>query len=163
RGVKVEILDEDELRQLAPSLSPIFKRAVFLPEQGQCRNPGRLVATLAEQVVRGGGRLVKARVHGFEFSDRGPSALVTDSGRLPVERVVVAAGAWSKSLARQLGSRVPLESERGYHAVALGADVGLRMQTLWAERKFVATPMEMGLRFAGTVEFAGLSAAPDMR
>ena len=37
------------------------------------------------------------------------------------------------------------------------------MQTLWAERKFVATPMEMGLRFAGTVELAGLAAPPDMR
>lgn len=163
QGVKVEILGEDELRQLVPSLNRIFKRAVFLPEQGQCKNPGRLVASLAEQVVRNGGRLVRAKVQGFEFSAAGPSALRTDAGRLPVERVVLAAGAWSKSLARQLGSRVPLESERGYHAVALGADVGLRMQTLWAERKFVATPMEMGLRFAGTVEFAGLSAPPNMR
>jgi D-amino-acid dehydrogenase len=62
-----------------------------------------------------------------------------------------------------LESRIPLESERGYHAMALGVDIGLRMQTIWAERKFVATPMDMGLRFAGTVEFAGLSAPPDMR
>jgi D-amino-acid dehydrogenase len=29
-----------------------------------------------------------------------------------------------------------------------------------AERKFVATPMETGLRFAGTVELAGLDAPP---
>ena len=72
RGVKIEILNEDELRQLAPSLSPIFKRGVFLPEQGQCKNPGRLVASLAEQVVRGDGRLIKARVRGFEFSSTGP-------------------------------------------------------------------------------------------
>jgi len=32
-----------------------------------------------------------------------------------------------------------------------------------AERKFVATPMEEGLRFAGTVEFAGLEAPPNWR
>ena len=38
-----------------------------------------------------------------------------------------------------------------------------RMQTIWVERKFVATPMEMGLRFAGTVEFAGLKALPNTR
>src|SRR3546814_15067460 len=30
------------------------------------------------------------------------------------------------------------------------------------EGKFVATSMEMGLRLAGTVEFAGLAAAPNM-
>ena len=47
--------------------------------------------------------------------------------------------------------------------MAEGADAGLRIQTIWAERKFVATPMEMGLRFAGTVEFAGLKSPPDMR
>jgi D-amino-acid dehydrogenase len=76
---------------------------------------------------------------------------------------VVAAGAWSGTLARQLGSPVPLESERGYHVVVRGAETGTRVQTIWAERKFVATPMEMGLRFAGTVEFAGLKAPPDMR
>jgi len=113
--------------------------------------------------ARRGGRFTKARVQGFDLGPDGPRALLTDAGRLPVERIVVAAGAWSKPPTRDLGSRIPLESERGYHAMALGVDIGLRMQTIWAERKFVATPMEMGLRFAGTVEFAGLSAPPDMR
>jgi D-amino-acid dehydrogenase len=162
-GVKIEILDADALRELAPSVAPFFKRAVFLPEQGQCRNPGRLVAKLAEHVVRSGGRLTRQRVRGFDFGSDGPKAVLTDAGSLPVERVVVAAGAWSGSLARQLGSPVPLETERGYHVVVRGAATETRVQTIWAERKFVATPMEMGLRFAGTVEFAGLKAPPNMR
>ena len=61
----------------------------------------------------------------------------------------------------------PVVSEAAAAAMAtgvrrvLGADVGLKMQTVWAERKFVATPMEMGLRFAGTVELAGLEAPPN--
>jgi D-amino-acid dehydrogenase len=163
RGVKVEILDAGSLRQLAPSVAPFFKSAVFLPEQGQCKNPGRLVAKLAEHVVRSGGRLIRRRVRGFECGPNGPRALLTDGESLPVEHVVVAAGAWSGTLAGQLGSPVPLESERGYHVVVRGVEVGTRVQTIWAERKFVATPMEMGLRFAGTVEFAGLQALPDMR
>lgn len=162
-GVKVEILNEDELRQLAPALSRDFKRAVFLPEQGQCRNPGKLTAVLAEHVVRQGGKLTRARVTGFEMGPTGPSALLTDQGRITADHIVIAAGAWSGALARMLGSRVPLESERGYHAMALGADAGHAMQTMWVDRKFVATPMEMGMRFAGTVEFAGLEAPPDMR
>ncbi len=163
RGVKVEILGQDELRQLEPSLSPSFTAAVFLPEQGQCRNPGRLVETLARYAINNGARFTKAKVTGFQLGSEGPSAVVTDNGAVPVEAVVLAAGAWSAALARQLGSRVPLESERGYHAVAEGADTGLRRQTVWADRKFVATPMEMGLRFAGTVELAGLDFPPNMR
>ncbi len=163
-GVRVEILDEDGLRQLAPALSRQFKRAVYLPEQGQCRNPGRLVEGLAAHVVGNGGSIRRARVQDFELGSGGVTALLTDAGRIEVERVVVAAGAWSGPLARKLGNPVPLESERGYHAMVLGADaeIGLRMQTIWAERKFVATPMEMGLRFAGTVELAGLAAPADM-
>jgi D-amino-acid dehydrogenase len=162
-GVKVEILDADELRQLAPALSRDFKRAVYLPEQGQCRDPGRLVEQLAAHAMRNGATLTRARVRDFELGPEGPAALLTDIGRIPCERVVIAAGAWSGALARKLGSLVPLETERGYHAVAMGAHVGHRMSTIWAERKFAATPMDMGMRFAGTVELAGLKAPPDMR
>jgi D-amino-acid dehydrogenase len=43
-----------------------------------------------------------------------------------------------------------------------GQDAGLRIQTIWSDRKFVASPMEEGMRFAGTVELAGLSAPPNM-
>ena len=100
---------------------------------------------------------------GFEFSDSAVSALLTDQGRRPVERVVVAAGAWSGELAARLGCRVPLETERGYHVMVDGQDAGLRIQTIWSDRKFVASPMEEGMRFAGTVELAGLSAPPAMQ
>jgi len=162
-GVQVEILDEAALHDLEPALAPIFRSGVFLPEQGQCANPGRLVANLARAVERNGGTIRRSRVHGVVMQGGRPSALATDAGTHAVETLVVAAGAWSGPIARQLGSKVPLETERGYHAVVAGADTGLRVQTIWAERKFVAAPMEEGIRFAGTVELAGLGAAPDMR
>ena len=38
-----------------------------------------------------------------------------------------------------------------------------RIPTADADGKFVATPMALGLRFAGTVELAGLAAPPDWR
>jgi D-amino-acid dehydrogenase len=38
-----------------------------------------------------------------------------------------------------------------------------RLPVMDAEAKFAATPMEEGLRFAGTVELAGLAAPPDWR
>ena len=162
-GVAIELLDQDELRQLEPSLAPIFKSAVFLPEQGQCKNPGRLVAALADAVLRNGGTWRRASVREVRFAGGRPVALATDAGEIPVQTLVIAAGAWSGKLARQLGSPVPLETERGYHAMVMGAHTGLRIQTMWANRKFVAAPMEDGIRFAGTVEFAGLEAPPDMR
>ncbi len=162
-GVKVDILDADEIRQLEPALAPIFKSAVYLPEQGQCPNPGRLVAKLAEHAARLGARFTRARVIGFDMAANGPSALrLEGGGRMPVETVVLCAGAWSGDLARKLGDRIPLETERGYHVMVKGADTGLRIQTISADRKFVASPMEDGLRIAGNVEFAGLKAPANM-
>lgn len=163
RGVKVEILNRDELRQLEPSLAPIFNTGVYLPEQGQCSNPGKLVEMIAVHIASKGGVFTRSRVRGFEFSGSNVAALLTDHGRRPVERVVVAAGAWSGQLAAQLGSKVPIETERGYHVMVDGQDAGLRIQTIWSDRKFVASPMEEGMRFAGTVELAGLSAPPAMQ
>jgi D-amino-acid dehydrogenase len=162
-GVQVEILNQGALRDLEPALAPIFRSAVFLPEQGQCANPGRLVANLARAVERNGGTISGTRVRDVVMLGGKPAALVTDRGTQPIERLVVAAGAWSAPLARRLGCKVPLETERGYHAMVAGAETGLRTQTIWSERKFVAAPMEEGIRFAGTVELAGLAAPPDMR
>ncbi len=162
-GVKVEILDADEIRQLEPSLAPIFKSAVYLPEQGQCPNPGRLVARLAENAARNGARFIRARVTGFDLDGGLLRAVVLEGGeRRPVEQAVLSAGAWSARLAAQLGDRIPFESERGYHVMVRDADTGLRIQTISADRKFVASPMEEGLRIAGNVEFSGLETPPNM-
>lgn len=162
-GVRVEVLNADEIRQLEPALAPIFKSAVYLPEQGQCPNPGRLVASLAELATRNGARFIRGRVARFEQGPSGPTALMMEDGsRLPVETVVLAAGAWSARLAADLGDRIPFETERGYHVMVKGADTGLRIQTISNDRKFVASPMEEGLRIAGNVEFSGLEAPPNM-
>jgi len=60
-----------------------------------------------------------------------------------------------------LGDRIPLETERGYHIMIRDSEVTSRIPVADAEGKFVATPMELGLRLAGTVELAGLNAPPN--
>ena len=82
---------------------------------------------------------------------------------LPADAAIVCAGAWSKPLAASLGDRIPLETERGYHLMIRDPEVMPRIPTADADGKFVATPMDTGLRFAGTVELAGLAAPPDWR
>jgi D-amino-acid dehydrogenase len=93
----------------------------------------------------------------------GSHRLITDDGPVPVETLVVAAGAWSHELASKLGHKVPLETQRGYHALLADLNTGPHRNVQWSEHKFIATPMETGLRFAGTVEIAGLDAPPDYR
>jgi D-amino-acid dehydrogenase len=162
-GVRVDILGQNEIRQLEPSLSRAFVKAHFIEEHGHCKNPGGLVKGLAVYFVRNGGELLKANVIGFETVDGGVQTVLTSSGRRRVDRIVLAAGIWSRSLARQLGYRVPLETQRGYHVTLPDPKVTPRRMIISIDDKVAITPMEMGLRIAGTVELAGLEAPPNYR
>jgi D-amino-acid dehydrogenase len=83
--------------------------------------------------------------------------------RIECDGVVVAAGAWSAPLARALGLRVPLESQRGYHVTVQSSNLALRHTVMAPEYNLMVNPMAMGLRLAGSVEFAGLAPPPNYR
>ncbi|MGO8918230.1 MAG: NAD(P)/FAD-dependent oxidoreductase [Stellaceae bacterium] len=162
-GVVWEELDADELRQLEPSLAPDYRRGILVRENAHTSNPHRLILKLIEALVRNGGRVERARVTGFAVDGGRLRAVCTEQGDFAADKAVVAAGAFSAPLAAALGDRVPLETERGYHLMIREPEVAPRIPTADADGKFVATAMEEGLRFAGTVELAGLSAPPDWR
>jgi D-amino-acid dehydrogenase len=162
-GVEVDEFDADELRQLEPTLSRDYVRGLLVRENGHTSNPLGLVTRLFEHFRGQGGEIVHARALGFRLDGRRLTAIATDRDDLAADTAVVCAGAYSKPLATALGDRVPLETERGYHLMIRDPEVMPRIPTADADGKFVATPMDTGLRFAGTVELAGLAAPPDWR
>ena len=161
RGVRFEILRDGEIRQLVPALAEAIKAGVFYPDVGHTVDPKRLVKALAEDLARGGASLQRARALGFDIGNDGVRAVITDGGAVAADLVVVAAGAWSKPLAAALGSKVPLDTERGYHVTLPEPGIDPRLPVVSSELRFCVTPMAMGLRLGGTVEFAGLDAPPD--
>jgi D-amino-acid dehydrogenase len=159
-GITWDEFSQDELRQLDPTLSRDYVKGVVVRENGHTTNPHRLVGRLAQAFQRDGGRIERRRAIGFELADGRLTAIRCTDGPLPADAAVVAAGIWSKALAAELGDRVPLETERGYHLMIRDPEAVPRIPTADADGKFVATPMELGLRLAGTVELAGLDAPP---
>jgi D-amino-acid dehydrogenase len=162
-GVEFDTLDEDELRQLEPLVAREYRCAVLVRENGHTSNPLGLVEALLAEFRRRGGEVIETRATGFRLDGSRLVAIASDRGELRADAAVVCAGAYSKPLAASLGDRVPLETERGYHLMIRDPEVMPRLPVADAEGKFVATPMDTGLRFAGTVELAGLAAPPDWR
>lgn len=162
-GVKYEALDSAALRDLEPALSHDFKWAHGLLNGGTTTNPGRLTKVLAEAFVKRGGTLVEDEVRGLERRADGGFTIATSAGTLEADRIVLAAGAFSHKIAAMLGEKIPLGTERGYHAILADPGVQVRHHVGWKSRAFYASPMETGLRLAGTVELAGLDAAPDFK
>ena len=161
RGVNFEVLPAEELKQLEPSLAPIFCRGVFYPDVAYTVNNFRFVQELAAAFVRLGGEIRRRTVVGFEESERMVRSVLTEEGPITCSGAVIAAGAWSRPLAAMLGSRPPLDTERGYHLTLPHAATDLRLPVYSTERGFVCTPLENGLRVAGTVELGGLAAEPN--
>lgn len=154
-GVEAQSLGSDELRQLVPELSRSVTRAVLLPKNGHTLNPRRLVGTLARLFVEAGGTVRAERVLKL-IPENSAWRIVTSGANHRAEKVVVCAGAWSRQLLGPLGLNLPLETERGYHVMMRDASVVPRLPILSRGRGFSITPMEEGLRLAGTVEIGGL-------
>ncbi|HXV22948.1 MAG TPA: FAD-binding oxidoreductase [Alphaproteobacteria bacterium] len=160
-GVSLELLQAEEIRQAEPSLTSIYRHAVLYPENAHMLDPYRLALSLAEAVKRAGGRIERRALLGFEHRDGGPVTGRTAEGEIPFDAVVIAAGAWSRPLARALGCDVPLDTERGYHMTLPNPGVHLRRPIYSGDHSFAVTPLEIGLRLAGTVELGGLIAPPN--
>jgi D-amino-acid dehydrogenase len=156
-GVTMDLLDGNEARQVQPALSPKVVRAYRIPNFSHTVDPLKLVQALAGLFERRGGTLLRERARGFDIGPDGVRAIRTEGGDVPVERVVIAAGVWSRQFAAMLGTRVPLEAERGYHVMYNGTDVKMNGGLISVDRHIAVTPMLDGIRAGGTAEFA----APD--
>jgi glycine/D-amino acid oxidase-like deaminating enzyme len=163
RQVRQQQLDAGELHELVPGLSTEYRHGILLPDHGFVADPHRLTRSLTEAFVRDGGVVMRAAVKRIEPLAGGVFRLHTDGEPINADKIVLAAGAWSARLLAPLGVSVPLETQRGYHAMVANANLTPALPVVSADAKVYATPMEHGLRFAGTVEFAGLDAAPDYR
>ncbi|TWT15817.1 FAD-binding oxidoreductase [Reyranella sp. CPCC 100927] len=162
RGVAMDILDGNEARQIEPALTPAIVRAIHVPRLAHTVDPLRLTQALARCFERNGGRILRAAVRGFEMSSDGPRRILTDGASVDADRIVLAAGVWSRPLAAQLGTRVPLEAERGYHTMFAHPQARLRVALMSADRYIAVTPMADGVRATGMAEFAAPDAPPDM-
>ncbi len=163
-GYQCKRLSPGEIHELEPDIAPAFACGVFRGGWYQARNPQKVVAAIAAMVAKGGGTILEDDVLELIIAGNKVRALrLAGRGELAVDGVVVAAGAWSHLLARQLGIKVLLESERGYHLTI--PDPGISLSRAITRENFPAAlaPMDVGLRVAGTDEFAGLDAPPDWR
>jgi D-amino-acid dehydrogenase len=162
RGAQVRELSAAELHEIEPALAPGHTHGVLSPDHGYAANPYRLVQALAAQFVADGGTIEKDAARALKRD--GPLVVVQGERRaFTADKVVVAMGVRSNELLDPLDLHMPLESQRGYHVTLTDPGFVPRIPVSSSEGKYYATPMEGGLRVAGTVEFAGLEAPPDYR
>ncbi|MBA2779068.1 NAD(P)/FAD-dependent oxidoreductase [Billgrantia kenyensis] len=150
-GVLQEHLDAKALAGLEPALEGLAQGGILFPDACHVSDPLTLAQQLSERLQRRGVRLVRTKALDLE-SHGGRVHIDTAQGAWLAERVVIAAGTWSRPLALAAGDRIPLISERGYHLEFPTAKELVSRPCSPGEYAFYLTPMQGRLRIAGTVE-----------
>jgi D-amino-acid dehydrogenase len=160
-GVAFRHLASDEIAAYQPGLSPAFTHATFVPGWKTVADPKLLGKAIWAYAEKKGARFVQGRVERVGTETGRPVARLADGRTLAADRLVIAAGAWSHLLARQLGDAIPLETERGYNTTLPAGAFDLKRQLVFSGHGFVITPLSTGLRVGGAVELGGLDRAPN--
>ncbi|MGI0119929.1 NAD(P)/FAD-dependent oxidoreductase [Zooshikella sp. RANM57] len=168
QGVQYELMSGACVLKSEPALNTNIKAGIFFPDTWHTVNPWQFATQLFNYFRREGGLFKQAEVlelrRKHNGKHQGIKVKTTTGKSWWVPRLVLATGAWSKPWVYQLtGKKIPLDTERGYHLNLQGYQNIITMPVTSGERKFIMTPMNEGLRLAGTVEFAGLSLPPNMR
>ena len=157
-GFDIELIEGDELREREPAVRKAVLGAAHFRES-RILNPRSFLTALADRaaahgaVIRTNARVIGLHVENGAFR----SARLVAGTHIEGDVLVLAAGIWSGGLARSLGINLPMQAGKGYHVMLSKPTPCLTTGCVLAESHVAATPMDGGLRLAGTVEFSGIN------
>jgi len=155
-GVGADVLDAEGVRRIEPNVLPSVIGGVYFPPDAHLI-PHEFVQQLARRVQERGGVIQPhTEVTGFHTQGRRVTGVLTSNGTLTPREVVLASGAWSPAVARDLRLKLPIQPAKGYSLTVKATPDSPSVPLHLSELKVVVTPMGDKIRFAGTLELAGL-------
>ncbi len=113
---EAQFLDADRVREAEPQLSALALGGLLLGDGWRVHAPTLTAAQAAAAAAAGAEIRTAVEVRRLETAKDG-CAVVTDTGTLHAEQVLLAAGAWTRRLAGWLGHDLAVRPVRGWLAV----------------------------------------------
>ncbi|MET1411163.1 FAD-binding oxidoreductase [Roseibium sp. HPY-6] len=151
-GVSYNELTSEETSALEPGLKPVHVKAVHWSESCSVSNPGAVVDAFWRGYIQEGGRSFRGDARKLQ-RQRGGWRIECERGSINARNAVVALGAWSMDLLKNLGEDFPLVAKRGYHMhfqPEPGATLSRPVVDL--DHGFALTPTDNGIRLTTGVE-----------
>jgi len=154
-GLPPERLDGDQLQAMEPTLNAGLAGAWYFPDDVHVR-PDRLLASWRRQLEQQGVEIhEECELKRLVCEQGRVVAAVTEDAEFDVDGVVVATGALTPLLARQLGCRLPIQPGKGYSITMPRPEPCPSIPLLFVQHKVAATPMMTGYRLGSMMEFNG--------
>ena len=162
-GMPAEVLDVRQAAALDPAVKMDIAGAVYFPKDCHL-SPARLMENLSRELARGStSRMHDTDVTGWRLEGQRIAAVKTTRGDFEADEFVLCGGSWSSELVRELRLRLPLQAGRGYSLTLERPRQLPRIPAIFTEARVAVTPMGSSLRFGGTMEIAGTTAAINPR
>ncbi len=153
-GIDCREMSGKEVRHMVPELAKSIRHGAYYANGMHTTNPYTLTKRLFEAFLKDGGKFLKERVLFLEHKATYIKRVRTNGALYAVGKVVVTTGYQSGRILTPLNYRVPIIAERGYHIEVTHKPLKFDMPIGVYERGFYITPMDSGLRLAGTTEFS---------
>jgi D-amino-acid dehydrogenase len=152
-------LDANALRELEPSVAPLFARALLLEESAWAIDPHLVLMAYFQHFMAQGGVFQRIEIRSLT-RHQGKAAFTDADDRLHTpDHLVVATGPWSGRLLASIGLRLPMVSERGYaHWLALREGSVLRRPVYDTAGGVVASPRPGGIQISTGTELTSVDA-----
>ena len=162
-GLTIERYDGASLNQLEPALKSDLAGGFLYPDDAHLR-PDKLMSSWRSILLEKGVTIREHCVVERLIKDQHRTiAVSTTAGDIQADAFVIATGAWTPQLNRELGCQIPIQPGKGY-SMTLSLPKHCPIYPLMFEEHRVAvTPFQAGYRLGSTMEFAGYDATLDRR
>jgi D-amino-acid dehydrogenase len=162
-GIQARILDRNGLHEMDASVEFVAHGGVHFPGDAMLV-PAKFVKNLALLLEKQGVVIHRnCRVESFKREGGRIARVGTTSGMFEADEFVLAGGAWSPLLARDLGIRMSLQAGKGYSITYKNPPLIPKLPYIFSERRAAITPFAEAIRIAGTMELAGISTTINQR
>jgi D-amino-acid dehydrogenase len=161
--VPVSRYDGEAVLELEPALKPGIAGAWLYEADAHLRPETLLSGWRLVLENMGVTVLEQCTMTGFVGAGQKAQAVATDNGEIAADAVVVACGAETALLSRQLGCRIPIQPGKGYSITMPRPDVCPEIPIILQEHKVAVTPWQSGYRLGSTMEFSGFDRSLNRR
>jgi D-amino-acid dehydrogenase len=161
-GIEAKILSLIEVQDLEPDVRVNARGGIYFPGDAHV-TPQLLVQQLKKHLLEKGVLFVNQQIEKFEVANGEIKKAITNEGDFAFDEVVLAAGVWSKDLAKVLGLSLPMQAGKGYSFTLPEVQNNIRIPSIFLEARVAVTPMGNSLRFGGTMELGGINAEINMK
>ncbi len=156
-GLPAQVFDARQTASMDPGVRMDVAGSVYFPMDCHLA-PQRFIAGLQRQLNALGARFLwNTRVVDWRVSNRRIVAVVTNQGDFSADEYVLCGGAWSPEIAASLGLSLPMQAGKEYSLTLTRPRQMPRFCAILSEARVAVTPIGSSLRFAGTMEMAGMN------